>query len=242
MVVPGFRVLHPGYMVIPGFRTLHPGYILMSTCLAFGLAAIRQAAGLKAFILTPVSYIAHEPSLYESLAALPEGLTGEIINGQIHTQPRPAWPHALASSRLGSDIEGPYGRGRGGPGGWWIIFQPEIHFTLDIEVTVSDLAGWRRERMPIPPDSHKIQVVPDWVCEIFSPATKSKDREVKMPLYARYGVQFAWLVDPKLHRLEAFKLHDGSWNALGTFRDNDRVSVEPFDAITIVLSDLWASV
>lgn len=57
-----------------------------------------------------------KPSLYEQLTALPEGLTGEIIDGQLRTQPRPAWPHSLAGSRLGADIEGPYGRGRGGPG------------------------------------------------------------------------------------------------------------------------------
>jgi hypothetical protein len=56
------------------------------------------------------------------------GLTGEIINGQLPTQPRPAWAHSLAGSRLGADIEGPYGRGRGGPGGSWIIDEPEVHF------------------------------------------------------------------------------------------------------------------
>ena len=122
------------------------------------------------------SPVARKLSLYEQLLSLPEGLTGEIINGQLRTQPRPAWPHILASARLGTDIEGSYGRGRGGPGGWWIVLDPEVHFALDIEVTVPDIAGWRKERMPSPPEGHKIQVVPDWVCEIFSPSTKSTDR------------------------------------------------------------------
>lgn len=180
-----------------------------------------------------------KPSLYDQLVALPDGLTGEIINGQVRTQPRPAWPHALASSRLGSDIEGPYGRGRGGPGGWWIINEPEIHFVLDAEVTVPDIAGWRRQRMPTPPEGHKIQVVPDWTCQIFSPSTKSTDREEKMPLYARYGVSFGWLIDPKARTLEAYKLVDGKWTPLGLFRDDDIVSVAPFDAISIHLIDLW---
>jgi len=182
---------------------------------------------------------ARKPFLYEQLMALPEGLTGEIINGQLRTQPRPAWPHGLAGSRLGADIEGPYGRGRGGPGGWWIIDEPEVHFVLDTEITVPDIAGWRRERMPSPPEGHKIRVVPDWVCEIFSPATKSSDREEKMPLYARYDVRFAWLVDPKTHTLEAYELADAKWQPLGVFRDDDMVSVAPFDAIVIRLADLW---
>ncbi|MGF1613672.1 MAG: Uma2 family endonuclease [Gammaproteobacteria bacterium] len=127
---------------------------------------------------------ARKPSLYEQLMALPEALTGEIMNGQLRTQPRPGWPHILAGARLGADIEGPYGRGRGGPGGWWVVSRPEVHFILDTEVTVPDLAGWRKQRMPSPPEGHQIQVVPDWVCEIISPSTKSTDREEKMPLYA----------------------------------------------------------
>ena len=182
---------------------------------------------------------ARKPSLYEQLIALPDGLTGEIINGQLRTQPRPAWPHGLAGSRLGADIEGPYGRGRGGPGGWWIIDEPEVHFVLDTEVTVPDIAGWRKERLPSPPEGHKIQVVPDWICEIFSPSTKSTGREEKMPLYARYRVRFAWLVDPKSHTLEAYELADAKWRPLGIFRDDDTVSVAPFDAIVIRLADLW---
>lgn len=179
------------------------------------------------------------PSLYDQLLALPEGLTGEIINGQLRTHPRPAWPHILTSSRLGADIEGPYRRGRGGPGGWWIIDEPEVHFVLDSELTVPDIVGWRKEPMPSPPVGRKIQVVPDWVCEIFSPSTKSTDREEKMPLYARYGVQFAWLVDPKTYTLEAYELVDNKWQPLGIFRDDDTVSVKPFDAIEIHLADLW---
>jgi Uma2 family endonuclease len=83
-------------------------------------------------------------TLYEQLEALPEGLTGEILNGQLHAQPRPTGPHARAETELSIDIGSAYGRGRGGPGGWWIIVEPEIHFITDVEVTVPDLAGWRK--------------------------------------------------------------------------------------------------
>jgi hypothetical protein len=60
---------------------------------------------------------AHKPRPYEQLEALPEGLTGELLNGQLHTQPRPAGPHALTESNLQIEIGGPLGKGRGGPGG-----------------------------------------------------------------------------------------------------------------------------
>ncbi|MCI0418405.1 MAG: hypothetical protein L0312_04150, partial [Acidobacteria bacterium] len=45
-----------------------------------------------------------EVSLYERLLALPENLVGEIINGQLYTQPRPAGPHAVACSSLEIEI------------------------------------------------------------------------------------------------------------------------------------------
>jgi Uma2 family endonuclease len=178
-------------------------------------------------------------SLYDQLMSLPETLTGEILNGQLHTQPRPTGPHALTGSSLGDELVGPFQKGRGGPGGWWIIDEPEIHFIRDIEVAVPDLAGWKRERMPTVPKDHRFEIIPNWVCEILSPSTASKDREIKMPLYARHGVRYAWIVDPFNREMEAMELKNGTWTLLSSFSEEDLVAVVPFDAITIALSDLW---
>ncbi len=178
-------------------------------------------------------------TLYQQIEALPEGLTGELIDGQIHTQPRPAGPHANAASVLGMDIGSAYHRGRGGPGGWWIIMEPEVHFIRDVEVLVPDLAGWQRSRMASIPRDQRFTVIPDWVCEVLSPGTESKDRRIKMPLYARYGVAYAWLVDPLARTLEAWENRNGQWIALGLFRNGQTVCVAPFAALTIWLADLW---
>ncbi len=59
-------------------------------------------------------------TLYEATEALPEGITGEIIHGHMHTQHRPFGPHALASSRVGMPLGAGYDLGSGDPGGWWI--------------------------------------------------------------------------------------------------------------------------
>jgi Uma2 family endonuclease len=177
--------------------------------------------------------------LYAELEALPENLTGEIINGQLYTQPRPTTPHALVESGLAMDIGSAYHRGRGGPGGWWILVEPEIHFIRDTEVLVPDLAGWRRERMPRLPNDQRIEVVPDWVCEILSLSTARKDRMTKMPVYARYGVTYLWLVDPLAHTLEAFALREGRWTVIGQFQEQEIVSVEPFQEIALELGALW---
>lgn len=118
--------------------------------------------------------------------------------------------------------------------------EPEIHLVRDTQVTVPDLAGWRRERMPAIPEDHRFEVVPDWVCEILSPSTAQKDRARKLPLYARHGVAHAWLVDPLARTLEAFVRREEGWLLIATLQDDDPVSVPPFDAITFSLADLWA--
>lgn len=178
-------------------------------------------------------------SLYDLLEALPEGLTGEILNGQLHAQPRPSGPHGRVASRFDRSIGRSYDDGIDGPGGWWIFVEPEVHFVRDQEVAVPDLAGWRRERMPMPPAGHRFEVIPDWVCEILSPSTASKDREIKMPLYAHYGVSYAWLVDPKAHTLEAYQLEAGAWREIGKFSEAGRVAVPPFEAVALELDGLW---
>jgi Uma2 family endonuclease len=179
-------------------------------------------------------------TLYEQLENLPEGLTGEILNGQLHAQPRPAGPHALAESNLQIEVGGPFGKGRGGPGGWWIIVEPELHFVRDTEVAVPDLAGWRRERMPRIPEGHRFEIVPDWVCEVLSPSTESKDREIKMPIYAHYGVAHLWLVDPKRRTLEAYTLNAGEREIIAEADGDQIVAVPPFEAMRLELGSLWS--
>ena len=178
-------------------------------------------------------------TIYAQLLALPEGMTGEIIAGELHAQPRPTGKHAVAERGLSGNLVGPLDFGRGGPGGWWIIPEPEIHFVRDSEVVVPDLAGWRRERMPSIPEDQRFEVVPDWVCEILSPSTVQRDRATKLPLYARRGVSFAWLVARLERTLEAFALREGAWVLTAVLKDDDPVQVQPFDAISFPLSDLW---
>ena len=94
--------------------------------------------------------------------------------------------------------------------------------------------------MPSLPEDHRFEIVPDWVCEILSPATVKKDRTLKLPLYARYRVAHAWLVDPLARTLEAFALREDGWLLIATLQEDDPVQVPPFDAVSFSLADLWA--
>jgi Uma2 family endonuclease len=175
---------------------------------------------------------------YDDLRAVAKNLIAEIIDGELVTQPRPASLHARASSRLGMDLGHPFDRGKGGPGGWILLDEPELH--LHGDVLVPDLAGWRRERMPELPDAAAFELAPDWVCEVLSPATAATDRAGKMPIYARERVGHVWLVDPIARTLEAYRLAGDRWTLTGTWRDDAKLHVEPFDAIELELGGLWA--
>jgi Uma2 family endonuclease len=174
---------------------------------------------------------------YDDLVRLPEHLIGQIIAGELIASPRPANDHAVASSTLGSELLGPFQRGRGGPGGWWILDEPELHLGKD--VLVPDLAGWRRARLPTVPREPFFTLAPDWVCEVLSPSTAGLDRVRKKHVYAREGVEYVWLVDPVGRTLEVFRLNEGRWLELGAWSGEDRVRAAPFDAIELELGALW---
>jgi Uma2 family endonuclease len=175
---------------------------------------------------------------YADIEALPDTVVGELVGGVLYTQPRPAPPHALAATVLAGELGGPYHRGRGGPGGWWVLLEPELH--LGEDVLVPDLGAWRVERMGELPAEASFTLAPDWVCEVLSPSTAAVDRAVKMPAYARAGVHAAWLVDPILRILEVY-LRDGhTWRVEHVYRDAGPVRPPPFDAVDLPLEALWS--
>ena len=176
---------------------------------------------------------AHERSFYEHIEQLPDGVVGEIINGQLHTRPRPSGPHVDAATLLLTDIAGPLYRGRGGPAAWRILAEPELHFQRNTEVLVPDIAGWRRERLPEVPTDQRFEVVPDWICEILSVSTAGIDRHVKMPVYADYGVKYAWLVDPSAQTVEIYRLDAGVWDKLASFSSDEPICAAPFETVAI---------
>jgi Uma2 family endonuclease len=174
---------------------------------------------------------------YDDVLQVPAHRVAEIVDGDLHVSPRPASRHALAASVLGSALGPPFHHGRGGPGGWWILFEPELHFGED--VLVPDLAGWRRQRMPEFPDTAAFTLAPDWVCEIVSPSTERLDRAKKMPVFARENVLHLWLVNPVARTLEVYRLAEGRWLLLATHEGAARVRPEPFHAVELDLGPLW---
>jgi Uma2 family endonuclease len=177
---------------------------------------------------------------YQDVIDAPEHMIAEVIGGELRLTTRPGGPAtAVATNALG-EIQPPFGRGRGGPGGWIILFEPELH--LGEEILVPDLAGWRLERMSVVPDAAFFTLPPNWICEVLSRSTEKTDRAEKLPIFAQFGVGHAWLVHPRRRTVEAFRLHEGKWLAIAVHKDDERARIEPFDAIELDLAALWSHV
>jgi len=176
---------------------------------------------------------------YDDLLLVPDTMVAEIVDGDLVVTPRPATPHAFAAAEIAADLLPAFHgiEARSGPGGWWILPEPELHFGQN--VLVPDLAGWRRERMPTVPDVAGFQLAPDWVCEVISPSTGEIDRGRKMRVYARERVGHLWIVDPILRTLEVYRLEDGRWVVASTHAGTEQIRAEPFEAVPLDMRRWW---
>lgn len=166
-------------------------------------------------------------------------MVAEIVRGSLSLLPRPRPIHVRAASRLGMGLAGFDGADAGGPGGWVILDEPELH--LHAEILVPDLAGWRRDRMPeLPGETAYFDLAPDWVCEVLSPSTERLDRTEKTDIYAEHGVVHLWLVNPELQTLELLRLDGATYRRIAVNSGSVKVRAEPFDAVELDLASLWA--
>lgn len=184
------------------------------------------------------------PSVEAAFLAAPEEMVAEILEGELSLSPRPALPHAHVAMNLGGLLTPPFKFGRGGPGGWVLLSEPELHLGPRPDKLVPDLAGWRRERLPRAVGGSDAPahyaLAPDWVCEIHSERTRSRDRNKKMPIYAREGVRHLWLVEPLARTLEVHRLIEDRWVLAQSFSGEARVRAEPFEAMELELALVWS--
>src|SRR5688500_4763702 len=177
---------------------------------------------------------------YQDVLDAPEHMIAEVIHGTLHTQPRPASPHAVTSSTLLGELHRPFRVGDGGPGGWLLVHEPELHLGSGPDILVPDVAGWRRPQLAgLPRERAWTGVPPDWICEVLSPSTVAIDRNEKMQIYQREQVRHAWLIDPIALTLEVYRNGGDVWHPLAVHRGAESVRAEPFESFELHLARLW---
>ena len=174
---------------------------------------------------------------YEDVLNAPEDKVAEILDGELFLTPRPGFRHARAQAAAHGQLWSRFDDGKDGPGGWWLLTEPELR--LDDHTVVPDIGGWRRERLPKIPDRPWLELAPDWVCEVLSPSTERVDRSRKLPIYAQAGVSHAWLVNPVEQTLEILRLSREGWSIVDVVTGREPLRAEPFDAIELDLGALW---
>lgn len=174
---------------------------------------------------------------YQEWLGLPDNVIGEILSDELHVSPRPSPKHSFSTSRILGQLNDPFNVGKGGPGGWVILFEPEIH--LESNIVVPDVAGWRKERMLELPDESFFSTIPDWICEVISPSTAVLDRVKKMPLYSQKGLKYFWLVDPSLKTLEVYENLQGKWSLIQTYANEKKSKIIPFHDYEFDIQSLW---
>jgi len=184
-----------------------------------------------------MAHLSRHNATYDDFLRVPAHLIGEILDGDLHTYPRPMRRDAFTGTALINELNGPFQSGDEGPETWRILEQPELH--LGSQVLIADLAGWRRARLPELPATTWLSVTPDWVCEILAPTTARIDRVIKLRIYAEHGVAHAWLIDPALQTLEVYRLVNGHWLLLGVYAGQALVNAPPFATIDLDLDELW---
>ena len=179
---------------------------------------------------------------YEDVLNAPENKVAEILDGELFLSPRPALRHSAASSELGAAIGSAFNRRAGdpgGPGGWRILDEPELH--LDEHVVVPDLAGWRRERLPVRSRRRRSRLSLRTGCARSSPRPRSGSTAAGS---SGSTPRRAWRTrgsSSRPHRtLEVLRLRDGAWTIVGVWEDAAIVRAEPFEAVALELGRLWA--
>lgn len=185
----------------------------------------------------------NDPSVEAAFHAAPELMVAQILAGKLYLHARPAIPHGNVAANLGGLLFTPFKFGRGGPGGWVLIPEPELHLGPGPDKIVPDMAGWSRARMPRAVGDNPLahyDLAPDWVCEVLSRSTRRIDQGVKMDIYAREGVRHVWHIDPRRRALDIFLLNEGRWARVNSFSQEEKIRAPPFEALELELPLLWS--
>lgn len=123
---------------------------------------------------------------------LPEGVRAELIDGRLYDMAPPNFVHQKLVSQLARII-----------GNYVVLNQGECEvitapFAVDLN---ADDENWVEPDISVICDRNKLsergcEGAPDFIVEVVSPSSRTRDYQTKMVMYANAGVREYWIVDP----------------------------------------------
>ena len=176
---------------------------------------------------------------YDDLESIPrehEGDRHELIDGGLVVTPSPIPVHQIISVNIEyALLRHVRERGLG-----IVLDAPiDIRFTPE-NVLIPDIIFIAQDRLHII-GPKTIDAAPDLVVEILSPGTRRRDLEIKRALYARFGVQEYWIVDPDARTLSVLALASDKFEPVPA-GEGGAIASRVLPGLTLALNDVFAGV
>jgi Uma2 family endonuclease len=185
---------------------------------------------------TTSDHLPSGPLTYEDYVELPDdGKRYEVLDGELFVSPAPVPRHQRVSRNLHWELMRHVRTHRLGE----VLYGPIDLILAPTTIAQPDLVFIRTGRESIVTE-RAIESAPDLVVEILSPSTSRKDRTTKASLYARFGIEHYWIVDPDERTFEAYELEGGAYRLVSK-QDGDAIARSRlFPGLEIRLEDVWA--
>jgi Uma2 family endonuclease len=173
-------------------------------------------------------------SLDEYLQLPDDGKRYQILDGNLDVTAAPVPRHQKISHRLETlltlQLENA-GKGE--------VYHAPIDVILDrYNIVQPDVLFIRSDRLSIIGEEN-IQGVPDLFVEVLSPTTRRIDVLVKAPIYARFGVQSYWIVDPDVDRIEFYQREGKGYRLTATVSSPDVALPPEFPGLNLPLAEIF---
>lgn len=161
----------------------------------------------------------------------------EIIEGELYVTRAPHISHQDAGGNLYFELQAWSRQSRLGK-----PFQtPGVIFTPN-DAVIPDIVWISYERLTDGIDSSgHLTVTPELMIEILSPGEKNeqRDKEVKLKLYSRYGVQEYWIVNWRLKTLEVYRRSDGQLQLINTLLIDDLLTSPLLPGFSVSIAQVF---
>ncbi|MCI6017231.1 MAG: Uma2 family endonuclease [Clostridiales bacterium] len=168
----------------------------------------------------------------DDIYTLPEGKRAELIDGQIFDMAPPSTTHQIITGELYAAIRNYIRKNDGSckpyisPFAVFLNEDDQNYLEPDVSVVCS----------PDKIDEKGCHGAPDWLIEVVSPATQSRDYGIKLFKYRTAGVREYWIVNPMKKIVNVYDFENEIGTGLYSFDDDIPVSIYP--GFSIKISDL----